>query len=132
MFSLLVPFFTWLGGFALKTLTGGSLESILSTIDKHMDADVEREKIKADVTKTFVEAQSQLLVGRTWWFQLFFVLPLGLWWSAVIFDSIVHIGHVTYALPAPLDSWAGWIVSALFLVDGTKAIGNSIIGKFKK
>lgn len=132
MFTFLLPFFGWAGKLVMGLLTGGSLNSILGTIDKHMSDTAQAEQVKADVTKAYVSAQSQLLVGRTWWFQLFFVLPLGVWWTAVIFDS-VHWwpwDHIS-KLPAPLDTWAGWIMSGLFLVDGAKAVGNSIIGKFK-
>lgn len=117
-----------IGGWAVSLLTGGTLEKILDTINQKMSDDVAREQLKADVTETWIKAQANLLVGRTWWFQLFFVIPLGIWWSSVIFDSIVHIGHVTYALPAPLDSWAGWIISALFVVDGSKAV----LGRWSK
>lgn len=115
-----------LGGGIIAAFTGGSLEKILDTINKRMDNEVLREQIKADVTKRWVEAQAALLVGRTWWFQLFFVIPLGLWWSSVILDSIMISfswwTHTTAALPSPLDTWAGWIISALFLVDGSKAL----------
>ena len=107
-------------------LTGGTLDRLLDTIDRKFDDDVEKERIKSDVTKTYVNAQANLLVGRTWWFQLFFVLPLGLWWTSVIIDSImIHFQwwtHTTAALPEPLGTWAAWIISALFVVDGTKAI----------
>lgn len=107
-------------------LLGGTLDKILSTIDKRMSDETEREKIKGEVTKTYVEAQANLAVGRTWWFQLFFVVPLGLWWTSVILDSIFMWEHKTASLPSPLDTWAGWIISALFIVDGTKAlIGRS-------
>lgn len=116
------------GRFIIKVFTGGSLESILSTIDKGMDNEVEKDKVKADVTKKWIDAQASLLVGRTWWFQLFFVIPLGLWWTAVILDSIFGWDHNIAALPAPLDEWAAWIISALFIVDGTKAV----IGRFTK
>lgn len=118
-------------GMIFKTVlgwfTGGTLDRILDTIEKRMDNEVTKEEVKAEVTKEYVKAQSQLLVGRTWWFQLFFVVPLGLWWSSVIFDSIFIGYHTTAALPEPLDTWAGWIISALFVVDGTKAL----IGRFK-
>lgn len=117
---------------ALGWLTGGTLDRLLDTIDKKFDGDVEKERIKAEVTKTYVQAQANLLVGRTWWFQLFFVLPLGFWWTAVIIDSIMIYfdwwGHTTAALPEPLNTWAAWIISALFVVDGTKAI----MGRFGK
>lgn len=110
------------GSFFLRIFTGGTLGSILDTINKRMDNEVERERIKARVTETWIEAQASLLVGRTWWFQLFFVIPLGLWWTAVILDSIFRWEHDIAALPSPLDEWAGWIITALFMVDGGKAL----------
>ena len=116
-----------LGKWALSFITGGSLDKLLAVIDKRFDDQVKKEEIKAEVTKKWIEAQSNLLVGRTWWFQLFFVLPLGLWWTAVILDSIVGWEHDILALPPPLDEWAGWIISALFIVDG----GKALIGRFK-
>lgn len=119
---------TRVGGF----FTGGSLESILATIDKGMDSDVEKEKVKAEITKKWIDRQAELLVGRTWWFQLFFVVPLGIWWSSVILDSIMLSfpwwTHRTAALPDDLQVWATSIISALFLVDGAKAV----IGRYKK
>lgn len=116
-----------LGSTVLRLLTGGSLDKLLETVNKRFDAGVKRDEIKAEVTKKWIEAQSNLLVGRTWWFQLFFVLPLGMWWTAVILDSIFGWEHDILALPTPLDEWAGWIISALFIVDG----GKALIGRFK-
>lgn len=118
----------WIGQGFLRVFTGGTLDSILETINKRMDSEVERERVKADVTKKWIDAQAGLLVGRTWWFQLFFVVPLGVWWSAVILDSIFGWEHDIAALPRPLDEWAGWIISALFIVDG----GKALLGRFKK
>lgn len=114
----------WVAGW----LTGGSLDKILDTINNKISDGTKREEIKAEVTKKWIDAQANLLVGRTWWFQLFFVIPLGVWWTAVILDSIVGWEHDIAALPAPLDSWAGYIISALFIVDG----GKALIGRFGK
>lgn len=116
------------GAAFVSMFTGGSLDSILKTINKGMDNEVLREQTKADVTKRWIEAQASLLVGRTWWFQLFFVIPLGFWWSAVILDSVFGFNHDIAALPSPLDEWAAWIISALFIVDGSKAL----IGRWGK
>ncbi|RWM84304.1 hypothetical protein [Mesorhizobium sp.] len=112
---------------AAGLFTGGTLDKILDTIERKMDNETKKEEIKADVTKTYVQAQANLMVGRTWWFQLFFVVPLGMWWTAVCVDSIWHIGLNVAKLPEPLDDWAAYIISALFLVDGSKAI----LGRFK-
>lgn len=116
-----------IGGVALSLITGGTLDKILDTIDRKMDDGVKKEEIKADVTKTWISAQASLLVGRTWWFQLFFVIPLGFWWTAVIVDSVFEFEHNIAALPSPLDEWAGWIITALFMVDG----GKALLGRFK-
>lgn len=128
MWTVLAKIGTW----AVSFLTGGSLSKILDIINAKMDNDVRKEELKAEVTETWIKAQAALLVGRTWWFQLFFVIPLGLWWTSVIVDSIMIYfpwwGHTTAALPSPLDDWAAWIISALFIVDGSKAI----LGRWSK
>lgn len=120
----------WLGT-VLGWFTGGTLSRILDTVDRNFDNETKREEIKAEVTKRYIDAQANLLVGRTWWFQLFFVIPLGIWWTSVTMDSIFlsfdWYTHRTYSLPSPLDTWAGWIIGALFLVDG----GKTLIGRAK-
>lgn len=124
--------FGWLlkaGSFAIKFLTGGSLASLLETIEKGMDDEDKKEEIKAEVTKTWINAQANLLVGRTWWFQLFFVVPLGVYWSALLWVSAFpFLGWTVNALPSPYYEWAAGIVSALFIVDG----GKALIARFTK
>ena len=111
-----------------RFFTGGGLDNILKTIDKGMDDGVRKEEVKADVTKKWIDAQANLLVGRTWWFQLFFVIPLGLWFAVVILDTILPGQWYIGELPDPLDEWATYIISALFIVDG----GKALIGRFTK
>lgn len=119
MFSI----FKW----AIGLFTGGTLDRVLDTIERRMDNEVTKEQVKAEVTKTVVNAQAQLMVGRTWWFQLFFVVPLGAWWTAVCLDSIFGFSWNVQKLPPPLDDWAAYILSALFIVDG----GKALLGRFK-
>jgi hypothetical protein len=124
MFGIFGKIASW----AVSVITGGGLEKVLDVIERKMDNETKKEEIKAEVTKTWINAQANLLVGRTWWFQLFFVVPLGFWWSAVIVDSVFQFSWNVAALPSPLDEWAGWMLSSVFLIDGSKAI----IGRFKK
>ena len=120
----------WLVSTLLSWFTGGTLDRVLDTVDSRVDNETERQRIRAEVTRAYVSAQASLLAGRTWWFQLFFVVlnvlinfwELGLWFTAVVADSIFQFTWNVAALPAPLDTWAGWIVSSLFLVDGAKAV----------
>jgi hypothetical protein len=117
-----------LGKWAAGAITGGSLDRILDTIEKRMDDETRKEEIKAKVTETWINAQANLLVGRTWWFQLFFVLPMAVHWAAINWVSTFpQYGWVVHPLPAPFDEWEGWIISALFLVDG----GKAVLGRFK-
>lgn len=119
MWGLALGAIKWIGGL----FVGGTLDKILDTIDKGIDDETKREEVKADVTKKWIDAQAGLLVGRTWWFQLFFVVPLGFYWSALLWVSAVPaLGWEVKALPSPYYEWAAGIVSALFIVDGGKAL----------
>lgn len=121
--SEMMSLFKWIIG----AFTGGTLDKILDTIERRMDDETKKEEIKAEVTKTWINAQSQLMVGRTWWFQLFFVIPAGLYWSAIIIDSIFRFdGWDVAKLPSPMDEYFAMIVGALFMVDG----GKALIGRF--
>lgn len=116
---------------ALSLFTGGSLDRILDTIEKKIDDETTKESIKAEVTKKWIDAQSALLVGRTWWFQLFFVIPAGLYWSALLYVSAAPQGWPTWTvdrLPGFAEEIYFAIISALFIVDG----GKALIGRFKK
>lgn len=114
---------------AVKLFTGGGLSDILETINKNVDAGTKREEIKAEVTKRWIDAQASLLVGRTWWFQLFFVIPAGIYWSALLFVSAFpRWGWEVYRLPGFAEEIYFAIISALFIVDG----GKALIGRFKK
>ena len=108
--------------------TGGNLDSILKTIDKGMSDDVEKERIKGEVTKKWIDAQANLLVGRTWWFQLFFIIPLAVYWAALLWvNAFPGLGWTVHALPSPYNEWAFAIISALYLVDS----GKALLGRFK-
>lgn len=82
---------------------------------------------RAEARKVLIAEQGHLLsagrIGR-----LLFVLPLGVWWAAVIADSIFRFSWNVAALPAPLDEWAGGIVLSLFLVDGAQGVARSLRG----
>lgn len=109
--------------------TGGNLESILRTIEKGMDDEVTKESLKAEVTKKWIDAQASLLVGRTWWFQLFFVIPAGLYWAALILAQFPFLGWTVHRMPGFAEEVFLAIVGALFIVDGGKALLNSRAGK---
>lgn len=112
----------------VSAFTGGSLDSILKTIEKGMDDETTKEQVKADVTKKWIDAQANLLVGRTWWFQLFFVIPAGLYWTALILAQFPFLGWTVYRMPGFAEEVFLGIISALFIVDG----GKALLGRFTK
>lgn len=112
-------------GALLSWLTGGVLDRVLSTVDKKLDADTDREKLKADIILEHYRSRADWMRAGGFWLMLIFAVPLALWWGSVLLYSIFWCARCAYpqtwsiaALPAPLDEWAGLIVMAIFGVIG--------------
>lgn len=119
----------------LSWLASGPLDRIFKTIDTSIDNETERQRVKADLAKSYLAAQVSVLTGRGWWFPLFFLIPAGLHFGAVCIYSMLWCKGCAYpqpwtiaALPSPLDQWEGAIVGSLFV---GKA-GAWIIGGLRK
>lgn len=115
----------------LGWLTGGVLDRILSTVDKRIDAETDREALKAEIIKRHYDNRADWMSAGGFWLMLIFAAPLAIWWAAVIVYSILWCAGCAYpqtwniaALPPPLDDWAGAIVIAIFGVIG--------VSRFKK
>lgn len=94
--------------------------------EKKATTDVEKEKIRSQVEMNKDTIKGAILTNGSWWFQLFFVIPLAVWFSGVVLYSLFWCQKCIYpqpwsiaALPTPLDTWAGWIIGFLFLVNVT-------------
>lgn len=112
-------------GAILSWLTGGVLDRALSTIDRKISADTDREKLKADIIKEHYRTRADWMRAGGFWLMVLFAGPLAVWWSAVIAYSILWCQRCAFpqtwsvaALPAPLNEWAGGIVLAIFGVIG--------------
>jgi hypothetical protein len=106
------------------------LDRILSTVDRKLDNDVDKEKVKADIIMQHYAVKASVMKAGGFWLMLMFAAPLALWWGAVCIYSILWCAGCAYpqgwsvaALPAPLDEWAGMIIVSIFGVLG--------ISKFK-
>ena len=76
---------------------------------EHLKASVEETRIMADLNKS--------KMGNTyfWLFSALFIFPLGGWWTAVILDSIFHLGWNVANLPTvEMRDWAGSMIKWLF------------------
>lgn len=111
------------------------LSRILSTIDNRVDNETERERIKAQTVEAYVAAQAQVLTGRGWWFPLFIIVPVAVWFGAVCLYSVFFCRSCAFpqdwtiaALPEPLNSWAGAIITSLCI----GRAGESILAKWRR
>mgnify|MGYP000877275114 CR=1 FL=1 len=114
------------GGWLLKRATSGFLDKALAAYRQKLDAGTATDRIAADVAVETVKAEIEarkvaaeiVRVEQGWWvtalIRPMFVLPLLIWWWAVILDSIFLFGWKVAALPGQVGEWAGWIVAAYF------------------
>jgi len=106
-------------------LTGGVLDRILSTVDKKIDNETNRDKIKGDIIKAHLETRAGFMRAGGFVLMLLFALPLAFWFGAVLVYSVFWCQGCAFpqewavaALPAPLDQWSGGIVMSIFGVIG--------------
>lgn len=109
----------------LSFLTSGPLDRILSTVDKRIEAQTDKERIKAEIIKTHFETRSGFMQAGGFWLMLLFAAPLAFWFAAVCVYSVFWCAGCAYpqewtiaALPPPLDEWSAQIVIAIFGVAG--------------
>jgi hypothetical protein len=109
----------------LRWLGGGALDRVLSSVDRHIEAQTDREKVKADLLREHLRTRGDFMRAGGFWLMLLFAAPLALWWTAVLLYSMLWCARCAYpqpwiiaALPAPLDEWAGLIVLSIFGVIG--------------
>nr|WP_309504347.1 hypothetical protein [uncultured Roseovarius sp.] len=109
----------------LRWLTGGALDRVLDTVDRRIQAQSDRERIKSEIVKSAYANRGDWMRAGGFWLMLAFALPLALWWAAVLAYSVFWCQGCAYpqawsvaALPAPLDEWAGLIIISIFGVLG--------------
>lgn len=109
----------------LSWLTGGALSRVFDTIDKTIESQTDRERLKADVIKEHLNTRSDFMRAGGFVLMLLFAVPLAVWWAGVILYSLIWCADCVYpqtwtiaALPSPLNEWAGLIVVSIFGVIG--------------
>lgn len=109
----------------LRIFTGGLLDRVLSTVDKKIAAETDREALKADIIREHYRTRADFMRAGGFWLMLLFAAPLAFWWAAVLIYSVLWCSGCAFpqtwtiaALPSPLDEWAGLIVVSIFGVLG--------------
>lgn len=115
----------------VNLVLGPVLKSITDIFTKKMDVDVEKFKVNGQVDQNLLNAHIRsieakrdvLLEGMKYkgfrMMQYFFVYPLCFWWASIVFYCLFKpyfpALQPVLALPDPLNSWAGGMISFLFL-----------------
>jgi hypothetical protein len=135
--------FAAIAAFALKLLSGGVLDKVLTHLQARADTEVEREKITASVAIEQVKAEIAARQARrdillaeqgrlvTAMMRPAFAYPLAIYYAAVIADSLMHFSWNVAALPSPIGDWSGWIISAIFLSESGERISRTIANRRK-
>lgn len=116
-------------GTLLNWLTGGVLDRVLDTVDKRVDAQTDRDRLKADLIKTHMQTREGFMRAGGFWLMFMFAAPLALWFAAVLVYSVLWCAGCAFpqtwtiaALPAPLDDWSGAMITAIFGVVGLASL----------
>jgi len=103
----------------------GPLSRILDTVDHKIQADTDKEALKAEIIKTYFTTRADFMRAGGFWLMLLFAVPAALHFGAVVAYSILWCRSCVWpqpwsiaALPSPMDSWEGAMVLAIFGVVG--------------
>lgn len=111
MISIFKAVFGW--------ITSGFLDRALTSVDKYVESTTDKERIKADVVKSFYENRASWMEAGGFWLLLLFAIPTGLHYAAVVIYSILWCKGCAYpqpwtiaGMPGVMAEWEGWIVVA--------------------
>lgn len=106
-------------GAIFRFLMGGPLDRIMTSLDKSIDNETERQKIVASVAEKVVvadaESRSEAMKSRVfWWIWAAFAAPVAFWFGAVCVDSVLLFsGHIA-DLPPSVKPYATDIIRSIF------------------
>jgi hypothetical protein len=113
----------------LGWLASGPLDRILDTVDRKVDAQTDREKIKGDIIQEHYRHRGDWMRAGGFILMFAFSAPLAYWFASVCVYSVHFCADCAYpkdwtiaALPAPLDEWAGIIIVSIFGVIGVSRL----------
>jgi hypothetical protein len=111
--------------FLARMFGGGILDRVLDTVDRRVAAEADKDRIKADLIAEHLRSRPDFMRAGGFFLMAIFAVPLAVWFAAVCTYSMLFCRLCIWpqawsiaALPAPLDSWSGAMVTAIFGVVG--------------
>ena len=118
----------------LKFGLGGIIDKAMDHMQRRAELENDRDRVKTEAKVEVVKqivAESKILADYNkaklsfpwfWLFAAMFIMPLGLWWAAVLMDSIFDFDFQVADLPnAHMREWAGDMIKWIFFVGGGSA-----------
>lgn len=112
-------------GFLAKILGGGFVDRAFDVVDKKIENETDREKIKGEIIREHYRSRGEWMQSGGFLLMLLFAVPLAFWFGSVVVYSVFWCAGCAYpqewtiaALPPPLDDWAGGIIISIFGVVG--------------
>lgn len=106
-------------GSLIKWITGGFLDRALKSVDKYVDAQTDRDRIKADVVQSYYSNRASWMQAGGFWLLLMLAVPTAIHYGAVVAYSILWCAGCAYpqtwtiaALPGVMAEFQGWIILA--------------------
>jgi hypothetical protein len=103
----------------LKSLGGGFLDRALSSIDKYVEGQTDRERIKAGVVQSYYENRASWMKAGGFILLMLFAIPTAVHYGAVTLYSLIWCADCAYpqdwtiaALPGKMAEWEEWIILA--------------------
>lgn len=100
---------------------GGALDRILSTVDRKIIAETDREKLKADLVRSYYETRPGFMAQGGVWLMAALASPFVFWLWAVVLASVFWCRDCAFpqpwtiaALPPPLDDHLAIIIASIF------------------
>lgn len=108
-----------------KLIGGGALDRVLDAVDKRVDAETDKNRIRADLLQEHMRTRPGFMQAGGFVLMLLFAVPLAFWFASVLLYSVFWCANCAFpqewtvaALPAPLDQWASAMIVAIFGVVG--------------
>jgi len=103
--------FTTIVSFLVKMGLSGIIDKTIGLLQRRAELEVDKEKLRTELTAEYLKQaveevrimadfnKSKLAFPWFWCFAAMFLAPLGLWWSAVILDSVFNFSWSVADLP---------------------------------
>jgi|19_taG_2_1085344.scaffolds.fasta_scaffold168099_2 hypothetical protein len=105
--------------FFLGWITSGPLDRALTTVDKYVENQTDRERIRGSIIETHMTTRADWMKAGGFWTLLLFAVPTAFHYSAVVVYSTFWCANCAYpktwtiaALPGTMGEWEGWTILA--------------------